>query len=344
MTAQTMITLNDLAAPGLWAPVFGREAPLELEIGFGWDPFLLEEAARRPDTDFVGLEYDRQRVQAFARKAAARGIPNVRVVHGEALYCLPRLFVPGQLRRTCIHFPDPWHKKKQQKHRLLGPWFLKVLFHHTVEGGSLVVGTDSAVYRDFIAESLGAVQGLQNLGAPAAWADRLPGHPMTKFERLFRSQGKPIYYFHYARAEAFAPAHGPEVEAARAKIPRRITEMPHVVFTEKLGLADFYAGFQPWEWRQEEVICKVTEAWLASRGSSLLLEAVLIQEGHDELFYVEISAKNKGTVVRISPLREVERNELLFRFLAGLTKRLQEAFPQATLSYHNLGNYLQSER
>lgn len=343
MTVRATITLNDLSAPGLWAAMFGREAPLELEIGFGWDPFLLEEAARRPDTDFVGLEYDRQRVQAFARKAAARGIPNVRVVYGEALYCLPRLFAPGQLQRTCIHFPDPWHKKRQQKHRLLGPWFLKMLFHHTAVGGSLVVGTDSGAYRDFIVESLESVQGLENLSAPAAWTDRLPGHPMTKFERLFRAQGKPIYYFHYARGTAFAPAHAAEVEAARAKIPRRITEMPHVVFAEKLGLADFYAGFQPWEWR-EEVIYKVTEAWLASRGSSLLLEAVLIQEGHDELFYVELSAKNKGTVVRISPLREVERNELLFRFLAGLTKRLQEAFPQATLSYHNLGNYLQSER
>jgi hypothetical protein len=206
-------------------------------------------------------------------------------------------------------------------------------------GGSLVVGTDSETYRDFIVESLATVQGVRNLCFPAPWVDRLPGHPMTSSSAV-RSQDKPIYYFHYTRGPAFAPAHGPEVEAARAKIPRRITEMPHVVFTEKLGLADFYAGFQPWEWRQEEVIYKVTEAWLASRGSSLLLEAVLIQEGHDELFYVEISAKNKGTVVRISPLREVERNEFLFRFLAGLTKRLQETFPQATLSYHNLGSYL----
>jgi tRNA (guanine-N7-)-methyltransferase len=339
-----LLTVNDLSAPGDWAPLFGREAALELEIGFGWDPFLLEEAARRPETDFVGLEYDRQRVLALARKAATRPAPNLRVLHGEALYCLPRLFAPGQLQRTCIHFPDPWHKKRQQKHRLLDAWFLRVLFHLTAEGGGLIVGTDSTTYRDFIAASLAEVGGLRNRCAPAPWVDRLPDHPMTKFERLFRSQGKPIHYFHYVRGPEFSAAHGPEVAAAIRRIPRRIIDMPHLVFAEQLDLAGFYAGFEPWDWLEGEVRYKVTEAWLASRGRSLLLEAVIIQEGHDELFYVELNAKTKGTVIRISQLREVERNELLFCFLAGLVRRLQAVFPEATIAYHNLGPHLQSKR
>ena len=110
MVAAYLATLNSLAEAGGWARLFGREAPLELEIGFGWDTFLLEQANARTSTDFVGIEYDRQRVLALARKAAAVGVNNLRLVWGDALYHLPRMFQPASLQR--VYIPSLIHGRK----------------------------------------------------------------------------------------------------------------------------------------------------------------------------------------------------------------------------------------
>ncbi|MBP7866786.1 MAG: tRNA (guanosine(46)-N7)-methyltransferase TrmB [Acidobacteria bacterium] len=337
------VTVNGFRDAGGWVGVFGRHAPLELEIGFGWDPFLCDEASRRPETDFVGIEYDGKRVEHFVRRAEKRGLANVRAVFGDAFHLIPRLFAHRELSRVYIHFPDPWHKKRQQKNRLLGPHFLELLFYHVTPGGELVAGTDSADYKDFIHESLSAVGGVVNLNAPAPWADRLPGHPETRFERLFRQQGKPIHYFHYRREASFDDRHVAAVEALRAQVPGRMNAMPHAVFDRALDLAAWALAFKPFSWTEAGTLYKVTEVWTPVAGTGLLLEGVMVREGHDALFYVELRLKAGRSVLRVSPVREVERDELLFRFLAGLARRLLEFFPGARLERHNLGKYIEGK-
>lgn len=335
------VTVNAFHDAGGWKGIFGRQAPLELEIGFGWDPFLRDAASLRPDTDFVGIEYDGKRVEHFTRRAEKQRLTNVRAVFGDAFHLIPRLFAHQELSRVYIHFPDPWHKKRQQKNRLLGPHFLRLLFYHVAPGGELVAGTDSEDYKDFIHESLSAVGGLVNLNTPAPWADRLPGHPETRFEQLFRKQGKPIHYFHYRREAAFDDRHAAEIEVLRGRVPRRMNTMPHAVFDRVLDLAAWARAFEPFSWTEEGTIYKVTEVWTPVAGTGLLLEGVMVREGRDALFYVELRLKAGRSVIRVSPVREVERDELLFRFLAGLARRLLDFFPGAKLEHHNLGRYLE---
>ncbi len=335
--AAYLTTLNGLAEAGGWAGLFGREAPLELEIGFGWDTFLLEQAKTRTSTDFVGIEHDRQRVLALARKAVAVGVNNLRLVWGDALYHLPRMFQPASLHRVYIRFPDPWPKKRHHKHRLLGPEFLRSLFWHIADGGELVAATDDAEYRDFIHDSLVTVVGLHNTTAPRRWLDSAPDLPMSKFETLFRTQGKNVYFFRYARGTGFAPAHAADAAAERSRIPRRVSEMPHVVFSTALELDTLSREFKPFRWREDEVLFKINELWLASRATGVLLECVIVHDGHDECFYVELANKHDGAVMRVSPIKEAERTELIFRCLAGLARRLLSSFPDLRVSRHNLG-------
>ncbi|HQF86267.1 MAG TPA: tRNA (guanosine(46)-N7)-methyltransferase TrmB [Acidobacteriota bacterium] len=337
LVAAYLVTLNGLAEAGGWAGLFGRAAPLELEIGFGWDTFLLEQAKTRTTTDFVGIEYDRQRVLALARKAAAAGVNNLRLVWGDALYHLPRLFPPASLRRVYIRFPDPWPKKRHHKHRLLGPEFLRSLFWHIAEGGELLVATDDAEYRDFIHDSLGAVVGLHNTAAPRPWLDSAPDLPMSKFEILFRTQGKNVFFFRYARGAGFASAHVVAATEKLSRIPRRVSEMPHVVFSNALELDALNRAFKPFCWREDEVLFKVNELWMASRASAVLLECVIVHDGHDECFYVEVANKQAGAVIRVSPIKEAERTELVFRCLAGIARRFLSSFPDLRVARHNLG-------
>ena len=337
MVAAYLATLNSLAEAGGWARLFGREAPLELEIGFGWDTFLLEQANARTSTDFVGIEYDRQRVLALARKAAAVGVNNLRLVWGDALYHLPRMFQPASLQRVYIRFPDPWPKKRHHKHRLLGPEFLRSLFWHISDGGELVAATDDAEYRDFIHDSLGAVAGLHNTAAPRPWLDSAPDLPMSKFETLFRTQGKNVYVFRYARGADFASAHAAAAAAERSRIPRRVSEMPHVVFSTAVELDTLSRAFKPFCWREDDVLFKVNEMWLASRATAVLLECVIVHDGHDECFYVELANKHEGAVIRVSPIKEAERTDLVFRCLAGIARRLLSSISDLRVSRHNLG-------
>lgn len=337
---QLNLSLNNLPAPGRWEEIFGWSGPLELEIGFGWDPFLIRRAARCPGTGFIGLEYDRKRVEIFCRRAAAEGLANLRAVCGDAWYCLPRLFVENQIQRTFILFPDPWPKKRQQKNRLLDPEFLRLLFHFMVTGGELTAGTDSPEYRDFIQQSLLEVAGLENLNGPLPWVDHIPDLPATRFEQLFRRQGKEIFFFRYAKQEVFARFHRSHLECVLSRLPRKVDDMPHCILQGPLDLSNFQDNFQPASWRDGQTLYRITEIWVPSRRTGVLMESVIVHEGQDRLFFTELTCKDKGLVLRISPMREVERDELLFRFMTGLVNRLLASFPGLEILRHNLGRFL----
>lgn len=331
-----VVSVDDIPEAGAWDLVFHRKAPLELEIGFGWDLYTLDQASARHGVDFVGMEYDRKRVLHFVRHAAERGLANVRAVHGEAIHCLPRMFSPGQISSATVLFPDPWHKAKQRKHRLLGPGFTARLLYFMAPSAALVVATDSEPYRDYIHESLSGVGGTENALAPAPWAGRLPGRPETKFERIFRSQSKPVYYFHHTRRADLPEGITRLVREETGLIPRRTSEMPHAVMDPVAGIARLVESFQPVEWREGRTLFKVLDLWRPVRSSEVLLESVVVHDGHDARFFVEIDVKPDKTVIGVSFIREVERNELLFRHLRGVVRLFQRVYPEARLLRHNL--------
>jgi tRNA (guanine-N7-)-methyltransferase len=132
--------------------VFEREAPLYLEIGFGTGAFLLERAVSAPQHNFIGIEIYVTGIAKLLVNLISKDNPtvlsvtNVRVFNKDAKSVLINNIPPDSLDGAYILFPDPWHKKRHNKRRLINPEFAGVLFSRLRAGGSVIVATDSQDY------------------------------------------------------------------------------------------------------------------------------------------------------------------------------------------------------
>ena len=132
--------------------LFGREAPLELELGAGHCEFLFARAKNNPDVDFVGVEVREPMVElAMSRKT----VPNAVVLYGNGARDLQRLVAPGVVRMFHVHFPDPWPKKRHWKRRILQPPLVRTMAELLPRGGRIYAQSDvktlAAEMSDFIA-------------------------------------------------------------------------------------------------------------------------------------------------------------------------------------------------
>ena len=163
------------------AQAFGRSAPLVLEIGFGMGDATAAIAAALPDTDFLGVEVHSPGVGALLKLIGEQGLANVRIVRHDAVEVLDHMVAPGSLGGVHVFFPDPWHKKKHNKRRLIQPEFVARLCTRLAPGGYLHCATDWQPYAEQMLEVLGAEPALRNTAE--GYAPRPHYRPLTKFER-----------------------------------------------------------------------------------------------------------------------------------------------------------------
>lgn len=162
------------------AAVFGREAPLVLEIGFGMGDATAAIAAARPQTDFLGVEVHEPGVGALLRRIGEHGLTNLRIVRHDAVEVLQQMIAPGSLAAVHVFFPDPWPKKRHHKRRLLKPVFVRELASRLAPGGYLHAATDWQPYAEDMLATFAAEPLLANT-APG-YAPRPDWRPQTKFE------------------------------------------------------------------------------------------------------------------------------------------------------------------
>lgn len=162
------------------AAVFGRQAPLVLEIGFGMGGATAEIAAALPDHDFIGCEVHEPGVGALLKLIGERDLTNIRIVQHDAVEVLEHMVGPAALAGVHIFFPDPWHKKRHHKRRLIQPAFVAKLVQHLQPGGYLHCATDWQPYAEQMLEVLSAEPLLQNTAS--GYADKPAYRPLTKFE------------------------------------------------------------------------------------------------------------------------------------------------------------------
>jgi tRNA (guanine-N7-)-methyltransferase len=160
--------------------VFGRGAPLVLEIGFGMGDATAAVAAAQPERDFVGVEVHEAGVGALLRRIGQAGLTNLRIVRHDAVEVLRTMIAPGALAGVHIWFPDPWHKARHHKRRLIQPAFVELLVSRLAVGGYLHCATDWQPYAEQMLEVLSAAPGLANTAA--GYAPRPAWRPLTKFE------------------------------------------------------------------------------------------------------------------------------------------------------------------
>lgn len=163
-----------------YAAVFGREAPVVLEIGFGMGDATARIAASRPDTDFIGVEVHTPGVGALLKRIGEQDLSNLRIVQHDAVQVLAEMIPPASLAGVHVFFPDPWHKKKHHKRRLIQPAFVRALVTRLKIGGVLHCATDWQPYAEQMLEVLSAEPALQNTAD--GYAPKPDYRPLTKFE------------------------------------------------------------------------------------------------------------------------------------------------------------------
>ncbi|PAX15996.1 tRNA (guanosine(46)-N7)-methyltransferase TrmB [Vandammella animalimorsus] len=167
-----------------FAQAFGRHAPVVMEIGFGMGDATASIAQARPEENFLCCEVHTPGVGALLKRMQDGGIDNIRIVQHDAVEVLQHMVPPASLAGVHIFFPDPWHKKRHHKRRLIQPDFVASLVPHLAPGGYIHCATDWEEYAHQMRDVLQAHAELVNLGQlPEGFAQRPWYRPVTKFEQ-----------------------------------------------------------------------------------------------------------------------------------------------------------------
>ena len=180
-----------------WNAVFGRSTPRVLEIGFGMGQATAQIAADRPDLDFIGVEVHEPGVGALLREIEQRGLANLRIVQHDAVAVLQAMTAPASLAGLHVYFPDPWHKKRHHKRRLIQPALVDLLASRLAPGGWLHCATDWDDYAQQMLAVLDACPALANTAA--GFAPRPAMRPLTKFEARGLRLGHGVWDLLYRR-------------------------------------------------------------------------------------------------------------------------------------------------
>jgi tRNA (guanine-N7-)-methyltransferase len=160
---------------------FGRNAPTIVEIGFGMGHTTADIAERRPAENFLCLEVHTPGVGSLLKMVGERNLENVRVIQHDAVEVLTHMIADGSLHGVHIYFPDPWHKKRHHKRRLIQPPFVKLLVQKLQPGGYVHLATDWEDYANQMLDVLTTEAALQNT-APG-FAPRPEYRTESNFER-----------------------------------------------------------------------------------------------------------------------------------------------------------------
>ncbi|MDI3260800.1 MAG: tRNA (guanosine(46)-N7)-methyltransferase TrmB [Sinobacteraceae bacterium] len=179
--------------------VFGRAAPLVLEIGFGNGETLVARAKAEPDKNFLGVEVHRPGVGRLLLSAEALGLENLRTVCHDAAEVLRAALPEASLDEVLIYFPDPWPKKRHHKRRLIQPEFARLLASRLKPDGVLRLATDWADYAEHMRVILNAEPLLRNESPHGGFVARHAARAATKFERRGQRLGHPVFDLAYRR-------------------------------------------------------------------------------------------------------------------------------------------------
>lgn len=178
--------------------VWERDAPLVVEVGSGQGHAIVHAATAHPETDFLAVEVFKAGLARTMKDADAAGARNLRLVEANAPEVLQHLLPARSVTELWVFFPDPWHKKKHTKRRLVAPEFAAIAARALVEGGLLRLATDWEEYALQMREILDKADGLER-AFEGPWAERFEGRVLTAFERKGQRAGRDIRDLTYRR-------------------------------------------------------------------------------------------------------------------------------------------------
>lgn len=181
------------------AALFGRRAPLAVEIGFGMGRSLLAMAQAEPEKNFLGIEVHAPGVGAVLMGIEEMSMSNLRVMRHDAVEVLNHMLADESVDRLQLYFPDPWHKKKHHKRRIVQAEFLALVARKLAPGGQFHFATDWQPYAEWTLELLRAEPALRNLSPAGDYVEQPAWRPDTKFEARGERLGHGVWDLLFAR-------------------------------------------------------------------------------------------------------------------------------------------------
>ena len=191
-------------APLDFETVFGRRAPVFLEIGFGMGEALAGVAGKHPENDYLGVEVHSPGVGALLKRVGESGLTNVRIVRHDAVEVLTNMIPDGSLAGVHIFFPDPWPKSRHHKRRLIRPPFVALVAKKLAPRTYVHAATDWQDYARQMLDVFSAEPALEN--AAPGFAPRPAHRPLTKFESRGLRLGHRVWDLIFRRRDAVASA------------------------------------------------------------------------------------------------------------------------------------------
>lgn len=163
--------------------LFNRvNAPLTVEIGFGMGKSLVEMAGNAPERNFIGIEVHTPGIGACLADIREHGITNLRIVHHDAVEVFNNMIPDGSVDTLQLYFPDPWHKARHHKRRIVKQEFLDMIIPKLKQGGVIHMATDWENYAEQMLEVLSGDARLENMSSDGTYVPRPDFRPLTKFE------------------------------------------------------------------------------------------------------------------------------------------------------------------
>jgi len=173
--------------------LFGRQAFRVLEIGFGNGASLAEMAANYPENDYLGIEVHRPGVGNLLLQIEKQGLTNIRVSNDDAVEVLEKQIPNTSLDAVYLFFPDPWHKKKHHKRRIVQTEFVQLVWCKLKPGGIFHMATDWENYAEHMLEVMTKAKGFENFAGEGNYIVRPGYRPLTKFEQRGHRLGHGVW-------------------------------------------------------------------------------------------------------------------------------------------------------
>mgnify|MGYP006087752403 CR=1 FL=1 len=181
--------------------LFGNNNAIVLEIGFGMGKSLVEMAKNSPELNFIGIEVHRPGVGACILLAEEQGVTNLKVYEHDAIEILADCIPDGSLSKVQLFFPDPWHKKKHHKRRIVKADFVETIRQKLHVGGIFHMATDWENYAECMIEDMLTAPGYNNLSETNDYVPRPDSRPLTKFENRGQRLGHGVWDIQFARKD-----------------------------------------------------------------------------------------------------------------------------------------------
>lgn len=326
-----------------WETVFGRRAPLCLEIGFGNGEFLEQEALRHPERDYVGLEISWGSAVRLMHRATKHGLKNVRFALGEAELLTGALFASNSLHECTINHPCPWPKERHYKRRLIQAPFLEVLADRLQPDAEVTIQTDHANYADWIEEALDA-QSYLGSRFPTTRVATLGERDSTKYQRKAAAEGIPIHYFRFAKESApVPPRHLPYLEGDAARPSQPDDDMSSLSLAGDYAFDDLFEDFHAHTCEATHegapVHIRLHGAWRHAGRDAWMIETLTREGKLDQDFALLVQREKSGRLqIKESQLGHPHPTWALKRAIWEAGELVRRKHPALSIYHHNLGD------